>query len=263
MQTRHALCNERTHGHDPGMSLTAGSGPFGHQPKGRLNFTPPERVVYVEPWPRRVRAFVGERAIVDSERTVLVHESGRLARYAFPREDVLLDAETEPEVEGYVQVPWSSADRWLEEEQEIVVHPRDPFHRIEVLPSTRHVVVRAAGEIVAESLRPRILFETSLPPRYYFPLDDVRTDLLEPAALRTGCAYKGYASYWDVATSTESVPAAAWTYREPLREAEQVRDLVCFFQERPEIAVEVDGAPAEAPQTPWSGTGWIESARIG
>ena len=70
------------------MSLTVGSGPFGRRPKGRLNFVPPERVVYVEPWPRRVRAFSGGQAIVDSERTVLVYESGRLPRYAFPREDV-------------------------------------------------------------------------------------------------------------------------------------------------------------------------------
>ena len=70
------------------MSLTAGTGPFGHRPKGRLNFTPPERVVYVEPWPRRVRAFAGDEVVVDSERTVLVYETGRLPRYAFPAEDV-------------------------------------------------------------------------------------------------------------------------------------------------------------------------------
>ena len=244
------------------MSLTAGSGPFGHRPKGRFNFVPPEQVVYVEPWPRRVRAFAGDRTVVDSDRTVLVHESGRLPRYAFPREDVLLDAEPEPEVQGYVQVAWSRADRWLEEEQELIVHPHDPFHRIEVLPSTRHVVVRAAGELVADSSRPQILFETSLPPRYYLPEEEVRTELLEPVRLRTGCAYKGYASYWDVVTPRERVRAAAWTYREPLREAEHVRDLVCFFQERPEVEVEVDGAPADAPQTPWAGTGWIESARV-
>ena len=240
-----------------------GSGPFGHRPRGRLNFEPPERVVYVEPWPRRVRAFAGERVLVDSEHGVLVHESGRLPRYAFPADDVVAEvvSTAEPEMEGYVNVPWGAAERWLEEEQEIVVHPRDPFHRIEVLPSTRHVSVRVAGELVAESSRTRILFETSLPPRYYLPAEDVRMELLEPVAVRTGCAYKGFASYWDVVTAAGHVAAAAWSYPEPLPEAEPVRDLLCFFQERPEIEVEVDGAPADAPPTPWSGTSWIETAR--
>ena len=243
------------------LSLTVGSGPFGQRPRGRLNFEPPERVVYVEPWPRRVRAFSRDRAVVDSERTVLVYESGRLPRYAFPAEDVAIDAEPEPEVDGYVTVPWSSADRWLEEEQEVIVHPHDPYHRIEVLPSTRHVTVHVGGELVAESSRPRILFETGLPPRYYLPVEDVRTDLLEQVQVRTGCAYKGYASYLDVRTENGRIPAAAWTYSDPLREGEPIRDRVCFFQERPEIDVTVDGAPAESPQTPWSNTSWIDAAR--
>jgi uncharacterized protein (DUF427 family) len=243
------------------VSLTAGSGPFGQRPRGRLNFEPPERVVYVEPWPRRVRAFAGDRAVVDSERTVLVFESGRLPHYAFPAEDVAVEAEPEPEVDGYVTVPWSAADRWLEEEQEIIVHPHDPYHRIEVLPSTRHVSVRVNGELAAESSRPRILFETGLPPRYYLPAEDVQMDLLDPARVGTGCAYKGYASYWDVLTEAGRVPAAVWSYPEPLREGEPIRDLLCFFQERPEIEIAVDGAPADAPPTRWSGTDWIEAAR--
>lgn len=243
------------------MSLTVGSGPFGPRAKGRLNFVPPEHVVYVEPWPRRVRAVRDDGPIVDSERTVLVYESGRLPRYAFPKEDVTIEAAPEPEVDGYVHVPWSAAEHWFEEEQEIVVHPHDPYHRIEVLPSTRHVSVEIGSAAVADSTRPQILFETGLPPRYYLPTEDVRMDLLEPVAVKTGCAYKGFASYWDVVTDGERVPAAAWTYRDPLREGEPVRGLVCFFQERREIEVRVDGAPAEAPQTPWSGIDWIEAAR--
>jgi uncharacterized protein (DUF427 family) len=245
------------------VSLTTGTGPFGHNPKGRLNFEPPKRVVYVEPWPRRVRAFAGDRAIVDSERTVLVYESRRLPRYAFPAEDVSVeaDAKPEPEVEGYVRVPWSVADRWLEEDEELIVHPHDPYHRIEVLSSSRRVQVRINGELFAESTRPRILFETGLPPRYYLPREDVRMEALEPVELRTGCAYKGWATYWDAVTEGDRVPAAAWSYPEPLREGELVRDLLCFFQERREIEFEVDGVVQEAPPTPWSGTAWIEHAR--
>jgi uncharacterized protein (DUF427 family) len=244
------------------MSLTVGSGPFGPRAKGRLNFVPPERVVYVEPWPRRVRAYSNGQAIVDSDRTVLVYESGRLPRYAFPEEDVAIEAEREREVDGYVRVPWSAAEQWFEEEQEIIVHPHDPYHRIEVLPSTRHVLISVDGTTVADSTRPQILFETGLPPRYYLPPDDVRMDVLEPASIRTGCAYKGYASYWDAVTGEVRVPAAAWTYRDPLPEGEPIRNLVCFFQERAEIQVEVDEAPAEAPSTPWSGTDWIDGARV-
>lgn len=241
------------------MSLTSGTGPFGHRPKGRLNFEPPERVVYVEPWPRRVRALAGHEAIVDSERTVLVYESGRLPRYAFPVEDVSIEAKPEPEVDGYVRVPWEAADRWLEEDEEIIVHPHDPYHRIEVLRSSRLVRVLVIGELVAESSRPRILFETGLPPRYYLPRNDVRMESLEPVDIRTGCAYKGWATYWDAVTSNGRVPAVAWSYPEPLREGELVQDLLCFFQERSEIAVEVDGVAAETPPTPWSGTGWLEA----
>ena len=242
------------------MSLTSGTGPFGRHPKGRLNFELPERVVYVEPWPRRVRAFSGEDLIVDSERTVLVYESGRLPRYAFPAEDTSVDAEPEPEVEGYVYVLWSAADRWLEDDEELIVHPHDPYHRIEVLRSSRHVRVRIEGELLAECTRPRILFETGLPPRYYLPREDIRMDALEPVELRTGCAYKGWATYWDAVTAGGRVPAAAWSYPEPLGEGELVDGLLCFFQERSEIEVEVDGVVQESPPTPWSGTAWIEGA---
>lgn len=244
------------------MSLTVGTGPFGPHASGRLNFEPPERVVYVEPWPRRVRAFAGTNIVVDSERTVLVYESGRLPRYAFPAEDVSFDAGPELEVDGYVSVPWSVADRWLEEDDEIIVHPHDPYHRIEVLGSSRNIRVCVNGELVAESSRPRILFETGLMPRYYLPREDVRMDSLEPVDMRTGCAYKGWATYWDAVTSAGRVPAVAWSYPEPLREGEPVRDLLCFFQERSEIEVEVDGVVRETAPSAYSDAAWIEASWV-
>jgi uncharacterized protein (DUF427 family) len=242
------------------MGLTTGTGPFGPRRAGRFSFSPPERVVYVEPWPRRVRALANGSVVVDSERSVLVHETRRLPRYAFPAEDVSIEAEPEPEMDGYVNVPWAAAERWLEEDEELIGHPHDPFHRIETLRSSRAVRVRIGGEVVAESSRPRILFETALPPRYYLSRDDVRMDLLEPSPLLTVCAYKGQATYWDVVTSAGRVPAAAWSYEEPLHEAEPVRDLLCFFQERHEIEIEVDGIVLELPETPWSGSAWVEAA---
>jgi uncharacterized protein (DUF427 family) len=158
------------------VSLTTGTAPFGPHASGRFDFQPPAHVVYVEPWPRRVRAHSGSTAIVDSERAVLVHETGRLAWYAFPAEDVSVEAEPEPAVEGYVRVPWDAADRWLEEDEEVIVHPRDPYHRIEVLRSSRRVRVRVNGELVAESTEPRILYETGLAPRYYLLLPGAPRD---------------------------------------------------------------------------------------
>jgi uncharacterized protein (DUF427 family) len=84
---------------------------------------------------------------------------------------------------------------------------------------------------------------------------------LEPVDLRTGCAYKGWATYWDAGTDAGRVPAAAWSYPEPLREGVLVDGLLAFFQERPEIEVAVDEVVAEPPPTPWTGTAWIESVR--
>ena len=202
------------------------------------------------------------RAIVDSERTVLVYRSRRLPHYAFPAEDVTIDAEPEPSVVGYVRIPWDAAERLLEEDEELIVHPRDPYHRIEVLRSSRRVRVRIEGELVADSTRPQILFETGLAPRYYLPREDVRMDALAPLDIRTGCAYKGWAHYWDAVTSTGRVPAVAWSYPEPLREGEPVRDLVCSFQERPEVEVEVDGAVAELLPSIYSRTGWLKASWV-
>lgn len=241
------------------MSLTTGTAPFGPYATGRFDFEPPRHIVYIEPWPRRVRALSGSTVVVDSERAVLVHESGRLARYAFPAEDVSIGAEAEKELEGYVRVPWDAADRWLEEDEEVFVHPRDPYHRIEVLRSSRRVRVRVNGELVAESTQPRVLFETGLPPRYYLPREDVRMDSLEPFEIRTGCAYKGWATYWDAVTEEGRVPAVAWSYSDPLREGEPIQGLLCFFQERPEIEVEVDGIVVESESTIYARTAWLKA----
>jgi uncharacterized protein (DUF427 family) len=240
------------------VSLTVGSGPFGHRPTGRFDFDAPRRITFVEVHRPRVRGIRDGETVVDSDRVRLVYRTGTLPRYAFPAEDVHGPSEPEPAVEGYVTVAWDAVDRWLEEDAERIVHPHDPYHRITVLPSSRHVVVRIGGETVADSTRPRILFETGLPPRYYVLLDDVRRDALRPAdGVVTGCAYKGWASYLDVG----GAEAVAWVFDEPLRDGEPVRGLVCFFQERDEVEVEVDGVVVESPPTQWSGTDWISRYR--
>ncbi|MEU7814950.1 DUF427 domain-containing protein [Pseudonocardia sp. NPDC049154] len=155
----------------------------------------------------------------------------------------------DPDLAGYVVLDFDAFDAWFEEDEPNVSHPRDPFHRVDVLGSSRHVRLELDGVLLAESRRPVLLFETMLPTRYYLRREDVVAPL-EPTATRTRCAYKGEASYWTVTVGDRRVPDLAWTYPDPLHEAAHVRDLVCFFTERTDVVV--DGRRQERPVTPWS-----------
>src|SRR3954467_11303528 len=139
----------------------------------------------------------------------------------------------DPDLGGRIVMHWSPFT-WLEEDEKVMGHPRDPFKRVDVLQSDRHVRVEVGGVTVAESSRPKMLIETSLPVRWYLPLEDVRTDLLTPSSSHTTCAYKGVASY----VSAENAPDVAWFYPDPLNDASPVRDMVCFW--RPATVI-VDG----------------------
>jgi uncharacterized protein (DUF427 family) len=150
---------------------------------------------------------------------------------------------------GYVVLDFSAFDAWLEEDEPAVAHPRDPFHRVDVLASSRHVRVERDGEVLADSTHPVLLFETLLPTRYYLPLDDVRVELV-PSQTETYCAYKGQASYLSGTLEGGMVRDLAWTYQSPRREVSEIRDLVAFFNER--VDVVVDGLRQERPITPWS-----------
>jgi uncharacterized protein (DUF427 family) len=157
----------------------------------------------------------------------------------------------DPDIGGRVTVKWMGAPfDWMEEDQHVVGHPHDPFSRIDVLRSDRHVVVSLDGVVLADSERPTVLYETGLPPRWYLPREDVRMDLLESTDSRTVCAYKGFASYFSVVDAGEAGRDVAWTYLDPLHEVEQVRGLVCFFSELTDL--EIDGEPQKRPRTYWS-----------
>jgi uncharacterized protein (DUF427 family) len=243
----------------------------------------------VEPSARWVRVRFGGTVIADSRRTLLLRQyggPGQFPTYYFPQDDVRMDAlaastDATPDGEvawqtiragdreaenaawivrnpppglaalrNYVSFAWGKMDGWYEEEEEVFVHARDPRKRVDVLASSRHVRVAIAGETVAETWQPHLLFETSLPTRYYIPRKDVRMDLLEPTKLKTRCPYKGIASYWSATIGDYVAKNIVWSYPEPIPECPKIKGLLCFFNEH--VDLYVDGQLQPRPLTPWS-----------
>jgi uncharacterized protein (DUF427 family) len=159
---------------------------------------------------------------------------------------------SDADLDGYVVLDFGAFDTWYEEDEPNVAHPRDPFHRIDVLASSRRVRLERDGKVLAESSRPMLLFETMLPTRYYLPREDIQAELI-PSDRRTYCAYKGQASYWSVPAGGDLLTDIAWTYEDPLHDALNVRGLVAFFNERVDLVL--DGERRERPITPWSPVG--------
>jgi uncharacterized protein (DUF427 family) len=245
--------------------------------------------LYLEDSSRRVRVIFNDETIADSKRVKLLHETGHLPIYYFPEEDVCRDLlettehttycpfkgnasywsvrvddnvaenavwsypeplKSAPPLSGYLAFYWRMMDAWYEEGEQVFVHPRDPYHRIDVLDSTRHVKVMADGEVVAETAQPKLLFETGLPPRYYIRAEDVRMDKLLPSEKNTQCPYKGVASYWSVKVGEDILEDLVWSYQDPIPEAAKMKGHLCFFNEK--VDLEVDGEEQERPQTQWS-----------
>ena len=146
-----------------------------------------------------------------------------------------------------VRFDWAAMDAWFEEDEQVFTHPRDPHHRVDILASSRHIEVVVNGVKMADSHSLRLLFETSLPTRYYLPLVDVRMDLLRPSRKATGCAYKGTASYWSLEVGGDLVDDVVWTYPTPLPESVKIAGLASFYNERVDIVV--DGVLQERPVT--------------
>lgn len=150
-----------------------------------------------------------------------------------------------------VRFEWNAMTEWLEEDEPVYTHARDPHTRVDILASSRHVRVEVDGITVADSRSPRILFETGLPPRYYLPLTDIRTDLLRPSDTQSHCPYKGTASYWSVDTGNGSRHEdIVWIYRTPLPESQKIAGLAAFYDEK--VDVFIDGVEQRRPHTKWS-----------
>jgi uncharacterized protein (DUF427 family) len=243
--------------------------------------------VRVEPSGKRVRVYLGGQVVADSTHPLLVWEIPYYPTYYFPVVDVrtellapdggsrhspsrgegrtftvkvgnreaagaALRYEDSPieELRDLIRFEWNAMDAWFEEDEEVFTHPRDPYSRVDILPSSRHVVVEVDGQVVADSTSPRLLFETGLPARYYLPKTHVRMDLLERSDTVTHCPYKGSAEYWSIRAGGKVHQDLAWSYRTPLPESQKVAGLVAFYDEK--LDIYVDGVKQERPKTPFS-----------
>ena len=242
--------------------------------------------VRVEVGAKRIRAYLAGRLVVDTVHPVLVWEVPYYPAYYLPRVDVRADLVPIGEerrspsrgvglvhdvrVEGVsasgaallhpdspittlrelVRFEWGGMDEWLEEDEPVYTHPRDPYTRVDILASSRHVQVEVDGVLVADSRSPRILFETGLPPRYYLPLQDVRMDLMRRSEARTGCPYKGSASYFHLELGGRRYEDFAWIYRYPFPESQKIAGLVAFYNEK--VDLRVDGVLQQRPHTKFS-----------
>ncbi len=260
---------------------------------------PPGRAVYMEPCPKWVRVVVGGETIADSRRVLMVSESGLQPVYYFPPVDVRSDVlepterhtrcpkkgeasyhtirvgetvvengawyypdplESAAPIKDLIAFYWDRMDHWYEEDEEVFVHPRDPYHRVDVVPTSRRLRFSLDGELLAETDRALALFESNLPTRWYVPREDVSAEL-EATDTATRCPYKGIASYYAVRRADgELVKDLIWYYADPLSAVDRIAGRLCFFNER--VDVEVDGEPEGRPETVWKHGVKSEAAAI-
>jgi uncharacterized protein (DUF427 family) len=154
------------------------------------------------------------------------------------------------ELRDAIKLDWDAMDAWFEEDVEVYVHPRSPYTRVDVLPSSRHVQIEIDGVVVADSHAPVLLFETGLPVRYYLPKTDVRMDLLTPSPTTSQCPYKGTAEYYSVTAGDTTHDDLVWWYRHPAHESVGIAGHVAFYDEL--VDVIVDGEGQERPRTKFS-----------
>jgi uncharacterized protein (DUF427 family) len=262
------------------MALTLGTGPLGGKPAGDFNFAideAPRHRIYFEAYPRRLRAVVGDRVVLDSTRARLLHETAIGPVPYVPLEDLdaslLTRTETSthcpfkgdasywtltvgdrviedlvwsyeepldpaPWLQGFAALYWDRVDAWYVEDERVAGKLRDPYHRVDVFDSSRKVTVTVGGTVIARTTRPKLVFETGLPPMAYVPPADVTAGVLVPSDTRSVCAYKGEASYWSLDVDGTVHADAAWSYEHPLCEATKAGGLLGFAGDGVEVTVE-------------------------
>ena len=263
------------------MTLTRAPGPLAGVDGQLTNYRieGPRHRLLMHPFPRRVRAQLAGRTVLDTRAGMLLHETGLSPQLYLPEADLgtgLIEPTEHhthcpfkgdasyyslrvgerrvenavwyypsplPEagwLRGYVALYWRAVDRWLDEEEEAVGQLPDPFHRLDVRATRRRVRVLVGDRVLADSTRALVLCETGLPNRYYLPVVDIAEDVLVASPTRTVCPYKGWASYRSLRLPDREVADVAWGYEQPLAEASRIAGHRCFAHE--ELVVEVEGA---------------------
>jgi uncharacterized protein (DUF427 family) len=239
---------------------------------------------HIEPVPRRIRAVLGGEVVLDTTNALYVWEWPNYPQYYIPvsdlKPDVLVDEQHSQKLHfgtarrhglrageisrphaariyaddaltglaGTVRFEWDALDAWFEEDEEVFVHPRSPYTRVDALRSTRAVRVELDGAVLAESSSPVMVFETGLPTRYYFNRTEVNFEHLEPTATVTSCPYKGKTSgYWSVRLGETVHPDLAWAYDFPTRQLLPIAGMIAFYNEK--VDVTIDGQRLERPNT--------------
>jgi uncharacterized protein (DUF427 family) len=211
------------------MTLTSGRGPFSTDPAGRFNQELRPDLVYVEPFYRRVRAVLHGATVLDSEQVLLVHRTGQPPAYAFPANDVTgVASVAEPAAAGYVSVAWAAVEAWFEEEEEVFLHPRNPYHRVDCVRTTRHLRVEWDDSVLVDTSDTLGVYETALAPLLYVDPARVTPGLLAPSTTTTYCPYKGTASYWTATVGGRSLTDVAWSYEAPYEQCAVLRGLLGF-----------------------------------
>ncbi|KAI0076214.1 DUF427-domain-containing protein [Panus rudis PR-1116 ss-1] len=229
---------------------------------------------HVEDSKKRVRVLFGGKYIVDTKQSKLVWIKPFYPLYFFNSDEIPSSYLTESlrsdehiiydlavgnriaersvkkyltgDLKGLINIEFSAADAWFEEDDQIFVHPKDPYKRVDVLQSSRHIRVELNGVELANTTKPRLLFETGLPVRTYIPKTDVRMDLLVPSQTTTKCPYKGTASYYNVKLPDGSgADDIVWWYPVALPECDQVKGFAAFYDEK--VDVYVDGELQKRP----------------
>ena len=242
------------------------------------------RHVRIERGAKRIRTYLGGELVADTTRPLLVWEGRAYPAYYFPAADVRTELLGEPdgtthspsrgdgrtfpitaggkqapgaalryeqspfdELRDAIRIDWAAMDTWFEEDEQVHTHPRDPYTRVDILASSRHVRIEVDGTTVADSSKPTLLFETGLPVRYYLPKTHVRMDLLTPTDSVTHCPYKGEAEWWSVRVGDAVHADLAWSYPMTLPESQKIVGLVAFYDEK--VDVYVDGVLQARPST--------------
>jgi len=243
-------------------------------------YKPDQQTEYFQS-PKWIRVFLGGKCIANSKNVLLIRGAGHLPIYYFPKKDVKLEflsqaesgdknksvwtirvGETvrehggwsyanQSEIKDHIAFHWDKMDAWFEEDEQVYVHARDPFKRLDTIASSRSLHVDINGQTIAQTERPVLLFETALPARFYIPKLDCRLDLLVPSSKQTRCPYKGTASHYSVKAGDKLIEDIVWTYPFPTPEMSKIKGLLCFYHEKLDEFY-VDGEKLAKVKTPWS-----------